>query len=122
MLTDKQKEAVRLLYLESMNVQDVAARVGVHRTTVWRWSKTKDFKREWQKVRNAHIRQWRKEMGFSKPSRSWSAELHRLEKKAEEEAGKIRDGNTKAFDAAWNAYSKHLLSGIRDMGKRLRIR
>ena len=122
MLNEKQKEAVRLLCLENMNVQDVAAVLGVHRTTVWRWSKTKAFRREWQKVRNAHIRQWRKDMGFTDPNRAWKQELHRLKRKAEQEAGKIHDGNTRAFDAAWNAYSKHLMSGISNMEKRLRIR
>ena len=122
MLPEKQKTAVRLLCIEEMKVQDVAALLGVHRGTIWRWKKTKAFRQEWQKVRNASIRQWRKDMGFTDPVKAWSQELHRLKKKAEQEAAKIHDGNTKAFDAAWDAYSKHLLSGISTMQKRLKVR
>lgn len=122
MLPEKQKTAVRLLYSEAMKVQDVAALLGVHRGTIWRWKQTKAFRQEWQKVRNAHVRQWRKEMGYDQSGREWNAELHRLEKKVEAEADKIRDGNTKAFDAAWAEYRKHLFSGMANVQKRLKVR
>ena len=122
MLPEKQKTAVRLLYSEGRTAIEVAALLGVNRTTIWRWKQTKAFKREWQKVRNAHIRQWRKEMGYDQSGREWSAELHRLEKKVEAEADKIHDGNTKAFDAAWAEYRKHLFSGMANVQKRLKVR
>lgn len=122
MLSEKQKTAVRLLCLEEMKVQDVASLLDINRSTLWRWKKTKAFRQEWQKVRNASVRQWRRDMGFTDPCRAWRQELHRLKQTAEQEAAKIHDGNTKAFDAAWGAYSKHLLSGISTMQKRLKVR
>lgn len=120
MLPEKQKTAVRLLCLEEMKVQEVAALLGVHRGTIWRWKKTKAFRHEWQKVRNAYVRQWRKDMGFTDSVRAWKQDLQRLRQKAEQEAGKIHDGNTKAFDIAWSAYQKHLMSGISTVQKRLK--
>lgn len=122
MLPERQKLAVRLLCIEEMQLKDVAALLGVHRGTVWRWKKTKAFRQEWQKVRGAYVRQWRRDMGFSDPIGAWRTELQRLRKKAEQEAAQIHDGNTKAFDAAWNAYRKHLMSGISTMQKRLKVR
>lgn len=122
MLPERQKLAVRLLCIEEMQLKDVAALLGVHRGTVWRWKKTKAFRQEWQKVRGAYVRQWRKEMGYDQSGREWNAELHRLEKKVEQEADKIRDGSTKAFDAAWAEYRKHLFSGMANVQKRLKVR
>lgn len=44
MVTEKQKQAVKLFY-KCNNVREVAEAIGVHRTTLWRWCKNPEYVR-----------------------------------------------------------------------------
>lgn len=120
-LTDQQREAVRLLCIEDKKVQEAAAILGVHRCTIWRWSRTKAFQKEWDQQRKAFVKQWRHEMGYDygQERKTWKKELKRLEQKVKIESGKIRNGNTRAFDKAWAEYSHHLFSGMDRLEKKI---
>lgn len=103
MLTDQQKQAVQMLF-DGMKVQDVAAALGVNRCTVWRWSRKKEFAREWHRVQKAFIRKLRKESGYYERRKEHRRRLRQLEKEMEDAAGRIRNGHTKEFNSAWNKY------------------
>lgn len=60
-LTDRQREAVRMMFLESARVQDVAAALGVHRCTVWRWSQYPEWDREWERLHREWLREYREQ-------------------------------------------------------------
>ena len=60
MLTEKQKEAVRLLCVEGKGVCETAALLGIHRCTLWRWSCKKDFEKEWNRLLKETRKQWNK--------------------------------------------------------------
>ena len=53
-LTEQQKEAVRLQCMGLLNVQDTAALLGVHRSTIWRWSLNRQYNKEWKRL----LREW----------------------------------------------------------------
>ena len=116
MLTEKQKMAVAMLY-NMTPVKDVAAAAGVHRTTVWRWSKKRDFRKEWQRIdRNTRRRyeRWR-----IKKDIEWHRERDRrmaeadaeLDKKLHEIEGKTGKSHQKAVNSAWNSYVNTLFNG-----------
>lgn len=44
MISEKQKQAVRMLF-EGERVGDIAAAVGVHRSTLWRWFRRPEMQR-----------------------------------------------------------------------------
>ena len=119
-LTEKQKEAVRLLCIESMKVQDAAAALGVHRCTIWRWSKERGFSKEWDRQLKAYIRKWREEQGYNRRRAEHRARLRQLEKKMNDEAAKITRGPTRAFNRAWQEYVDCLLESERMIFGRLK--
>lgn len=55
MLSDKQYEAIRLLADPSVTQDEVAERVGVSRTTLWRWRQEREFQDEQRNVMRARI-------------------------------------------------------------------
>lgn len=116
MLTEKQKMAVNMLY-EMTPVKDVAAAAGVHRTTIWRWSKKREFRKEWQRIdRNARRRLERWQI-------KWDIEQHRkreilaaeadaaLEEKLREIESKPGKNHQKAINSAMNSYANLLFHG-----------
>lgn len=116
MLTEKQKQAVAMLY-ELTPVKDVAAAMGVHRTTIWRWSKTRDFRKEWQRIdRNERRRleRWRikrdVEWHRERDRRMAEAEA-KLDEKLREIEGKTGKSHQKAVNSAWNSYVNALFDG-----------
>lgn len=109
MLTDQQKQAVKMLCIDGKKVQDTAAALGVHRCTIWRWSRKKEFAREWNRLLKAYIREWREKSGYNQRRKEYRQRLRRLEKKMNAEAERIKNGHTKAFDAAWNKYVSCLM-------------
>ena len=59
-LTEQQKQAAKILF-ETGRVGETAAQVGVHRTTIWRWWKRRDFQRELDRVHDKWQRDYRRE-------------------------------------------------------------
>ena len=108
MLTEKQKQACKMLCIDGMKVQDTAAALGVHRCTIWRWSRKKEFAKEWKRLLREYIREQRKASGYYEQQRAHRARIRQLQRKAEEESRKIRNGYSRAFDRAWKAYTAEL--------------
>lgn len=108
-LTDQQKEAARLIF-ETGKVGETAAAVGVHRTTLWRWWKRRDFQREIDRVhdkwvrdkRRETMREWHNSPEYRKQQAA-RRRLSRLEKRLEE-AG--NSGDMRAYRQATAAYDK----------------
>jgi DNA-directed RNA polymerase specialized sigma24 family protein len=44
-LSDKQKKYIKLLYEGELNLREMSARLGVHRTTLWRWATDPQIKK-----------------------------------------------------------------------------
>lgn len=109
MLTDRQKQAAKLLSIDGMSVQDTAEAVGVHRCTIWRWRCKKEFCKECTRLARAYIRQRRKASGYYKKLAAWRAKLRRLEKELDEAAAEVRMGDTAAYDRAYDRYEACLL-------------
>lgn len=109
-LTEKQKEAVRLLCIEGKKVQDAAAILGVHRCTIWRWSQAKDFQKEWDRQLKDFIRKWRKESGQTRERAARKRKLKTLYKKMT--SLEVIDGDTRALDRAYKEWRDLLFNGI----------
>jgi hypothetical protein len=113
LLTENQKKAVAMLF-DGAKVQDTAQAVGVHRTTIWRWKKTKDFRREWNRIsRNLRRKYERKEARRrAEESALWDTRRRQCEEKVKAEAAKISGRPGPAFYRAWNDYEKALCRGM----------
>ena len=108
-LTDQQKEAARLIF-ETGRIGATAAAVGVHRTTIWRWYKRKDFQREIDRAHDKWQREYRREVlremrKSPEHKRKLAARrrLKRLELKLSE-AG--NSGDMRAYRQAEKAYNE----------------
>jgi len=60
-LTDRQKQAARMIF-EGVKIGDIAAALGVNRSTIWRWENRKDFQREMDRVHDKWLREYRREI------------------------------------------------------------
>ena len=112
MLTEKQKEAVKLLAVDDLKVQEVAARLGVHRCTIWRWKQKKGFYKEWEKHVNAAVRQWRKESGWGQRQQDKRRQLRQLEKQLNLAASTPGKGKKKKVNKAYDNLSKMVFNDI----------
>ena len=111
MLTEAQKKAVYLLR-SGQQVQEVAAALGVHRCTIWRWECKKDFGREWKrleredrKTRRQRFRQSERYISRQKEKQTARRKLRRLEKQMHEAAA---SGNLKLMERAYEEYKNQL--------------
>jgi IS30 family transposase len=125
-LTDQQKTAVRLFW-EGEQVKDIAAALGVHRTTIWRWEQKRGFSKEWHRIDRNYRRKMNRRR--AKEERRKEEKLRIYEENLSKKAGEISQKPTKAFYQAYNQYEKTLLDGLTlaqalDIlyGKRIRIR
>ena len=112
MLTERQKKAVAMLY-DGEKVQDTAQALGVHRTTIWRWECTRDFRREWNRIdRNLRRKYERRDaMREAQEETFWEEKLKIAEQKLHEESAKITKRPGKAWYKAWNEYEKAMCRG-----------
>ena len=108
-LTDQQKKAVQMLFYGE-RVTETAAALGVHRSTIWRWSNTRAFKKEWQRLNHNFRRRIKRHI--EKLDAEREALLLQAEKRLQKEAENITGRPTKAFDNAWNAYTNALFNGL----------
>lgn len=111
-LTEKQKQAVKLLCVDGLKVQETASRLGVHRCTIWRWSRLKEFNKEWKRLLKEEAKKYRAEFQKKNNRRMWQRKVNRLERAAKEAAANIKGNNTAAFEKAYNDYRSALLEGI----------
>lgn len=108
-LTEQQKQAARVLF-DTGRIGDTAAAVGVHRTTLWRWYKRRDFQRELNRVHDKWVsdmrRKYRREWVNSPEHKRELAARRRLKtvEKRLEEAG--NSGDMRAYRQACAAYDK----------------
>lgn len=105
MLTEKQKKAVSMLY-EGERVQDTAQALGVHRTTIWRWENTRDFRREWKRIDRNMRRKYERRDAKRRAAEDeyWSQKLKEAEQKLQEISSKITKKPGKDFYKAWKEY------------------
>lgn len=111
-LTDQQKMAVQMVY-DYEPVKDIAAALGVHRTTIWRWQQRREFWHEWHRIdRNNRRRFERREAKRrAQEEEYWAAEEEKCRKKLEEESQKVIKRPGKAWYSAYNNYMKACLHG-----------
>lgn len=111
-LTEQQKKAVAMLY-DYERVKDVAAALGVHRTTVWRWENLRGFRKEWNRIdRNLRRKYERREAKRRAAEDAyWSEKLKEAEQKLQEISSKITKKPGKAWYNAWNEYEKAACRG-----------
>lgn len=112
MLTEKQKRAVAMLY-EGKKVQDTAQALGVHRTTIWRWECTRDFRREWKRIdRNLRRKYERREAKrAAQEAAYWDQRREEAERRLNEESAKITTRPGKAWYTAWSEYERAVCRG-----------
>ena len=111
-LTEKQKQAVAMVY-DDERITDIAASLGVHRTTIWRWQQKREFRKEWLRIdRNWRRKLVRREAKIKAQEEAyWSAEEEKWKKKLDEEGQKIVREPGKAWYKAYNEYMRAVLHG-----------
>ena len=104
-LTDQQKKAVAM-YHDSYRFSEIAAELGVHRTTIWRWSKLRGFWREYNRIKyNKQRRIMRRQIKEEREAEAyWSQRLKEAEQKLNEKSRKIKTRPGKTWYKAWNEY------------------
>ena len=112
-LTEKQKKAAQMLY-DVERVSDIAAALGIHRVTLWRWEQKRAFRKELQRIDRNYRRRINRKL--EKEREAWEARraetIRICEEKLQREASKVINKPSKAFDNAWNSYQKALLGGF----------
>ena len=118
MLTEKQKQAARMLG-DGKRVTYVANTLRVHRSTIWRWSKNKDFHRECKRVERNVRRRLRRAFKIidAVEDAYWAKKQAECKKKLYEEAqkmtGKPSKTREKVLEKAWEEYKKALFYGMK---------
>ena len=111
-LTEQQKKAVQMTY-DCIPVQDIAAALGVHRSTIWRWKKMREFGAEWHRIdRNSRRRLARRQAKWDAQEEAyWEEEQKKWEKTLDEEGKKITKKPGKAWNKAYNNFWKAQFRG-----------
>lgn len=130
-LTEQQKKAVQMTY-DCMPVQEIADVLGVHRSTIWRWKQTREFRADWHRI----DRNWRRKAARmdaklqAEEEAYWAAEQEKWEETLTEESKKIKKKPGRAWYAAYNnfwraqfcGYSWKELMRMLETGKPIRRR
>ena len=112
-LSDQMRQAARLWY-EGLKLGQIAAEIGIHRTTLWRWAQRADFQREINRISDRDCRErrrkWLKEYHASPEYKQaqrkryyYRRKLPALEKKM---AAAGKSGNMRAYAAATKEYNR----------------
>ena len=111
-LTDLQKKAVAMYY-DYDPIQDIAKACGVHRTTIWRWSKTRAFWREWKRIDYNERRKWERRDAKRRAEEDayWEEQVRIARAKLEEESAKIKGKPGKSWYEAYENLTKAELRG-----------
>lgn len=112
MLTEKQKQAVKMVY-DNDPIGEIAAALGVHRTTIWRWQRKREFRKEWHRLdRNARRRIVRREAKLRAAEDAyWSDAIRKAKDKLDRETAKIKTKPGNAWYKAHEEYQTALLHG-----------
>lgn len=108
-LTDLQRKAAQLIF-DGAKIGDIAAQIGIHRATLWRWRQQRSFQRELNRICDEWTRNMRrqtiKEIRSSLEYRQEKAARRKLPKlwKAIDEAGS--KGDLKAYNEAISTYDE----------------
>ena len=111
-LTETQKKAVAMYY-DYERVVDIAAACGVHRSTIYRWTQLRNFRKEWQRI----DRNWRRKFERREAKRRaeedayWEKKQREAEEKLHEIGAKITKKPGKDWYKAWNEYEKAICRG-----------
>ena len=94
-----------MLY-EGDRVQDVAAALGVHRTTVWRWECKRGFTREWKRIDYNMRRKFERREARMERKRNeyWDKKVREAEEKLHELAPKRGGKPGKEWEKAYREY------------------
>ena len=111
-LTDQQKKAAAM-YHDAYRTREIAEELGVHRTTVWRWTQLRGFWREYKRIEyNEQRRIMRREIKEEREQEAYWAEKVRIAKeKLDKETEKIKGKPGKAWYDAWNEWEKAMCRG-----------
>jgi len=112
-LTDQQRRAAQLIF-DGYHQGDIAAILGVHRSTIWRWRNRKDFQREiniisdrWvRNKRRESLKEWHNSPEYKQQQRRKYAARRKLKKLEERLTEAGNKGNMKEYKAACRAYDK----------------
>lgn len=111
-LTENQKKAVAMLY-EYDPVNEVAAACGVHRTTIWRWTQLRGFRKEWRRIDY----NWQRKFTRMEVKRQmqedayWEEKQRKAKAKLDDLTAKITTKPGKEWYKAYDEYTKTLLRG-----------
>ena len=111
-LTETQKKAVAMYY-DYERVRDIAAACGVHRSTIYRWTQLRNFRKEWQRI----DRNWRRKFERREAKRRaeedayWEEKERETKKKLDELSAKITKKPGKEWYKAYDEYMKACLRG-----------
>ena len=97
-------------------VQAVAAALGVHRTTVWRWRESKAFRLEWQRIdhnERRRLKRLNEKLIAQREAEAaqWQELVRICEVNLDKAAGKCTNKPTNAFNKAYKEYEKALFHG-----------
>lgn len=111
-LTENQKKAVAMLY-EYDPVNEVAAACGVHRTTIWRWTQLRGFRKEWRRIDYNWQRKFERREAKRRAQEDayWEEQERIMKAKLDEETAKIKGKPGKSWYEAYNNYTKAQLRG-----------
>lgn len=111
-LTDQQKKAVSMYY-DYDPIQEIAAACGVHRTTIWRWTKLRGFWREWKRIDYNHRRRFERLDAKRRAEEDayWEEQERKAKEKLDELSAKITTKPGKEWYKALNEYEKAQLRG-----------
>lgn len=113
MLTEQQKKAAQML-CDGWSIPETAEAVGVHRVTVWRWTKRRDFRRERRRINHNSQRRAKRALARAERERlaKWQPAIEKAEKDLEKAGKSIHKGYTPALNHAWNELKTASMQGV----------
>ena len=95
------------------SVQEIAAELGIHRSTLWRWKQMREFWREWHRIdRNNRRRYERREIKRRvQEEEYWEKQIKIAEENLQKESEKVKIRPGKAWYKAYDAYVNACLHG-----------
>lgn len=111
-LTETQKKAVAMYY-DYERVRDIASACGVHRSTIYRWTQLRNFRKEYLRI----DRNWRRRFERREAKRQaeedayWEKKQRETEEKLHELSAKITTKPGKEWYKAHDEYMKACLRG-----------
>ena len=108
-LTDQQLQAAQYMF-EGHRIGQIAAEIGVHRTTIWRWYNRRNFQQELHRINQQYLRDTRrrikKQIRESPEHKQELAARRRLPKMERELEKAGNSGNMNAYRKAVAAYDR----------------